>query len=350
MTITAKTLAHSITQDGIQLLTFELIYPRIVHAEALTHRVFSKNSASSRAIPIKKMNETILEDIAMPSRFGKANRGMQDAGEHDAPVVITQEITLEAKDLVKQLEKYGISIHTVTASPIRLQKQITLPPEEAWKHSAASAISYSNAFADAGYAKQVCNRLTEAYQHMKVVLTATEFDNWFNLRHHEAADPTIKALADAMLVAYNSSTPRLLLKGEWHMPYYQDGYWKDVGDGLDEHGNDLDYALKISTSQSAQVSFRTSDDSIEKARSIFQTLMGDDPKHSSPTEHQATPLEIKGKDREKWWTFEGVTHMDCNGHFWSGNLRGWIQHRQLIPGHDCRNYALLGKDHVTKNS
>lgn len=344
MTISVKILAHSISELGEPLLTYELIYPRIVHAEALTHRLFSRNSASSRAIPIKKMNETILEDVAMPTRFGKANKGMQDAGEHDTPVTITQEITLDFKDLVAQLAKYGLFQPLATdAGPITLQKQITLPPEEAWKHSAESAIGYSNAFADAGYAKQVCNRLTEAYQHMKVVLTSSTFDNWFNLRNHESADPTIKALAAAMLDAYNSSTPHRLLKGEWHVPYYKEGYWKDAGNGLDEHGNSLEYALKISTSQCAQVSFRTTDDTIEKAERIFKVLLGDDPKHASPSEHQATPIVIPDEERDLWREVDGVTHVDRYGDFWSGNLRGWIQHRQLIPNHDCRDYALLNK-------
>jgi hypothetical protein len=34
---------------------------------------------------------------------------------------------------------------------------------------------------------------------------------------------------------------------------------------------------------------------------------------------------------EYWGKVPGITHQDREGQLWSGNLRGWIQHRKLIP-------------------
>jgi hypothetical protein len=325
LTITAKVIAHSITLEGQEILTFEWVYPRIVLAEVNTHRVFSRNSASSRAIPVNKMNDAIRADIARPVRFGAANPGMQDNGAHNA------------------------LINGYT-------------PEEWWDLAIYSAIQFSTGFNEAGYAKQVCNRLTEAGSHMKSVVTSTDFDNWDWLRDHDAADPTIALLARVAVEAREASTPVLLEPGMWHTPYYGKGYWKTDGkygkgvykDGvysfelLDcKHGHTLEEALAISSSCCAQVSFRTTDDTLEKALKVKERLVQENAVHGSPFEHQATPIHatidwdsdhpwknaVNDLRDSKTWE-EGITHVDREGQFHSGNLSGWIQHRQLIPGHD----------------
>jgi len=312
MTITAEIIADSISETGVRITTFELEYWRGIHAELMTHRVFSRNAASSRAIPVKAMNDLIRADVAGPIHFGKNKSGMQDAGEH----------------FEKVAGKY-------TA-------------REWWEIAADKAVSFSDALADAGYAKQVCNRVTEPYQRMKVVVTATEFDNWFWLRNHEDADPTIHVLAATMLAAYKDNTPRLLLAGEWHTPYYGDGFWSDSGDsGLDAAGVSLADALMISASCCAQVSYRKLDDTLEKAREVYARLIESQPVHASPVEHQATPMakplwqpgDSDASNNYQWE--DGTTHMDCRGNFWSGNFCHWIQHRQLIPGHTCTKYEEL---------
>lgn len=312
MTVTAEIIADSITETGVRITTFELVYPRIVHAELMTHRVFSRNASSSRAIPVKTTNELILADIAAPVHFGKNQSGMQDAGEHF--------------ELIKG--KY-------TA-------------QQWWELAAKSAVEFSNGFAEAGYHKQVCNRTTEFAQHIKVVVTATEFDNWFWLRNQEDADPTIHVLAATMLAAYKDNTPRLLLPGEWHTPYYGEGFWSDCGDsGLDAAGVSLADALMISASCCAQVSYRKLDDTLEKAREVYARLIESQPVHASPVEHQATPMakplwQPSDSDANNNYQWEdGATHMDCRGNFWSGNFCHWIQHRQLIPGHTCTKYEEL---------
>lgn len=306
MTVSANVLTDSVDIYGNRITTFELIFPRIVLAEFLTHRLFSRNSSSSRAIPVKRMNELILEDIAYPIHFGKNQSGMQDAGEHS--------------ELIKG--KYT--------------------PKEWWKLAVEQMIDFSNAFDEAGYHKQICNRIVEFGQHMKIVMTTTHMDNWFNLRNHSDADPTIHALALCTYEAYKESTPRILNKGEWHTPYYEDGVWSEQADGLDQYGVSLDDALKISTSCCAQASYRRLDASIEKARAIFSRLIESTPAHASPTEHQATPMELDEEwvFREPFYSWdEGITHIDKSGAAWSGNFKAWIQHRQLIPNHVCEKYV-----------
>lgn len=313
MTVTAQIIADSINEDGIRITTFELDYPRIVHAELMTHREFSRNAASSRAIPTKAVLERVMSDPAMPVHFGKNQTGMQDAGEH-----------------FELINGYT--------------------PQEWWKLMALSAAKFSEGFAEAGYHKQVANRGTEFAQNIKVVVTSTSYDNWFWLRYCEMADPTIKVLSNVMLAAYKDSKPRLLLPGEWHVPYYYDGYWSGEFGKIDNHSHTLDEALKISSSCCAQVSYRKSDDSLEKAVGLYDRLVGAEKVHASPFEHQGTPVQPYNEQYSenmvnnivypKSWE-EGITHVDRNGVFHSGNFTGWIQHRQLIPNHVATSFNYL---------
>lgn len=301
MSISAKVIAHSKSAiSGKEIITFELEFPRIVLAEFNTHNMLSKNSSSSRAIPVSKMIEQVRNNPAMPVRFGKKNKGMQDAGEHADLVIVSNELA----------ESWG-----------------GMYPKDAWKYAANQAADLAQAFDEAGYAKQICNRLIEPFQQMKVVMTATELNNFIWLRSHPAADPTIEALAKAIKEAKENSVPIELEVGDWHTPYYNKGYWLQRA-SVDP----LEDALAISSSCCAQVSFRTLNDSIEKAYDIVEKLnLGgkvDEPVHASPLEHQATPVSLCSYTGV--WE-DGVTHIDRYGNLWSGNLQGWIQHRKLIP-------------------
>lgn len=307
MKIEAVIIAHSKSSiTGKEIITWELTYPRFIHSEFMTHRVFSRNAASSRAIPVAKMLEMVREHPAMPIRFGANQAGMQDKGvDHTDKVLFDYEC--------------GTCEFT---------------PQEAWTEAADSAATWAEAFSNAGYHKQVANRLIEPFQWMKTVMTATEDDNWFWLRDHDDADPTIHVLASVMWEAKQSSEPVVLTPDDWHMPYFGDGYW------LEGCGVPLGDALSISSSCCAQVSYRKLDDSLDKAKDIFVKLIESKPCHASPTEHQAKPMGYARFTQPlgiKDWD-EGVTHMDKNGNFWSGNFKGWIQHRQLIPDNVCTEY------------
>ena len=89
----AKIICDSISPDGIRLTTMEVKMHRFILAEMNTHRIFSRNSASSRAIPVKKMLERVKTDPAMPVFWGKNQSGM-GASEELSP--------LEKEEAIKQ--------------------------------------------------------------------------------------------------------------------------------------------------------------------------------------------------------------------------------------------------------
>lgn len=312
--ITAKIIADSVSSvSGDRITTFELEYHRYIHGEVMTHRMFSRNAASSRAIPVKNMLELVRNSPAIPTHWGKNQAGMQAKEECDTPLGFDQELSSGWK------------------STNYLTKDV------AWKAGADNAAMLAEKFSEAGYHKQIVNRLVEPFQMIKVVVTATSFDNFFWLRFHEDAQPEIAELGRCMLVAYNRSIPRELEPGMWHVPYYEDGHWGCMS------GDTLDTALKISASCCAQVSYRKSDNSLEKAETVWGRLVASQPVHASPTEHQATPMKFvewkynySGCDMSD--TPEGYTHVDKDNKFWSNNFKGWIQHRALIANNVCTEY------------
>ena len=123
--------------------------------------------------------------------------------------------------------------------------------------------------------------------------------------------------------------------GDWHTPYYEAGYW------LQDDETPLEDALAISSSCCAQVSYRLLDDSIEKARKVYQRLVESTPVHASPFEHCASPMK-EPQQTDKYLWEDGMTHMDKEGNMWSGNLKGWIQYRQLLPNNTCYEYKENG--------
>lgn len=311
MTITAKVIADSISKSNKRIITFELEYPRFVHAEFMTHRLFSRNAASSRAIPVRRAMELIKEDTAMPIHWGKNQPGMSAKEECTAKLYNEDDFYPSDADL-------GVT------------------REAAWNYARNSAIDYAREFDRAGYHKQIVNRLLEPFTHIKVVCTATEYDNFFWLRKHKDAQPEIQRLAEVMYERMERSTPITLTEGSWHVPYYGvESVWIPVTDNIsdvfidestlvDKHGFTLADALSISSSCAAQISYRRLDSSVEKGRDIYSRLIESFPPHFSPFEHQATPM-----NEQLDWP-HGATHKDKGGDFWSGNFNGWVQHRQIL--------------------
>lgn len=292
--ISAKIIADSTDQNDVRIITYELEYPRFIHSELMTHRVFSRNSASSRAIPIETMLKTIAAAPAVPIHWGKNQSGMQ------------------AKEVLA-----GVELEAAQSQ---------------WNAALNDAVYWSSRLARSGAHKQIANRITEPFQHMKVVVTSTEWNNWFWLRDHPDAQPEIAELAKQMKIAMENSKSEVLNHGDWHVPY--------VKTARDAHGNrtywddevaqlTADQALMISASSCAQVSYRKNDSSLEKAEAIFDRLIKSEPAHSSPTEHQALCESSKPFIEGSWPV--GYTHCDRDGWFWSNNFRSWIQHRALIP-------------------
>lgn len=316
MTISAKVVADSKSKiTGKRITTFELEYPRFIHSEFMTHRLFSRNAASSRAIPVATAIKLIRENTAMPIHWGKNQPGMSAKEECDA-----------------------------TYDFVAFGDDMSWTREDIWNRARDAAVQFARIFSDIDYHKQIVNRLLEPFTHIKVVVTATEYTNFFWLRKHPDAQPEIQELAERMWEALDASVPMILDVGEWHMPYYRDGYWSpsgyvnitqtDIVDVDDKRkGHSLQEALMISSSQCAQVSYRKTDDTLEKAKIIYDRLVNSEPVHASPFEHQATPINYFNDDavgmNHNW--SEGITHKDRYNNAWSGNFMDWIQHRQLIP-------------------
>lgn len=295
--ISAKIIADSINSSGNRITTFELEYPRWILAEVDTHRMLSKNTASSRAIPISTILEQVEKDPAMPVEWGANNPGM---------------VSHTLLDTVQQKVANAL-----------------------WKAAAKSAAAFAGVLGDKfglNAHKQLVNRLVETFTMSKTVMTGTEFANLFNLRNHSDAQPEFFELASCMERARNQSTPKQLKPGEWHLPYvdFIDGKYFASGVELD-----LETAKQVSASCCAQVSYRKLDDSVDKAVKVFEMLKLSDPeyrqKHSSPVEHQATPMDDYSKSFNPDTWQPGITHVRRDGSLWSGNLRGWVQYRQLIP-------------------
>lgn len=304
--ITATIIKDSVSEFGDRITTFELEYPRFIHGELMTHRMFSRNAMSSRAVPVNKMINQVRTNPAMPIHWGQNQAGMQAKEECD--------------DVIK------VAIYEDSYD--------SYSPEDWWRVCAASAANSAEPMSEAGYHKQVVNRILEPFQMMKTILTATEYANFFNLRCHEDAQPEIHELADLMLDAMNESDPNVLKAGEWHIPYvdlHEGGFYIENDSIYGGEALSLEQALKVSASCCAQVSYRLLDNSVEKAIMIYDKLVESKPIHASPFEHCAKVMDkmtMLSTLIDTWE--EGVTHMDSSRNFWSGNFKGWIQYRQLI--------------------
>ena len=275
MTISAKVLADSVHTLGARpqrITTFELRYQRFVHSEVLTHRQFSRNAASSRAIPVLTMIGNIEREPALPVYYGKNCRGMQ------------------AHEEMTEAER-----------------------EEArrdWLEECSLACARARRRAEKGWHKQLANRPLEAWQEITVILTATDWASWYALRRHPAAQPEVQALSEAMWHAHKASTPvdRTHLKGinRWHLPLVSDT----------ERYSLMSAALKVCVGRCARVSLLTHDGRRDFGADVglHDQLVGD--KHWSPFEHAALPF------RQPWWK-RWVGHNDR-----VGNFNGWLQYRK----------------------
>lgn len=324
--IKAKVICDSINEQGVRLTTFEIEYPRFILAELNTHRQLSRNSSSSRAIPIKRMLSQIEDNMAMPVYWGKAKSGMQADGEVDEDSVWWYR------------EKWGFAYDEVSYRVKQL----------------SNLVEGKEGFMEALH-KQIPNRLIEPFQMMKTVITGTDWSNFFNLRLHPDSQPEICMLAYKMYKAMEQSSPNLLYSEEYHTPYVK-SLRDSTGslfyfDANEKYLTLLD-AIKISAASCASVSYRTEGMTLEKAEKIFDMLIKAEVVHSSPFEHLATPIskEVETKNSEyetvgfinraslpETWE-DGITHVNKQGELCSGNLRGFIQYRHLLPNNTCWKY------------
>jgi thymidylate synthase ThyX len=242
---TSKVLAHSsCTNEPQALVTMELKFHRYVLAEFNTHRMFSRNGASSRAIPTQKLIDLACTAEVQPSSFGKNQPGMQAGGE------------LEAEQLEVALET--------------------------WEQAKAAAIESASKLRLLGVHKQVVNRLLEPFLPMTVIVTGTTaaWDNFLNQRLHPAAAPEMQELAQVVSEALVGSRPKHLNVGEWHLPYYC---------STSDYCYPFVDILRATVGRCARVSYLNHDGKpdVEADISLYHKLATASPAHLSPFEHLA---------------------------------------------------------------
>lgn len=275
--IEAKVIEDSVSETGKRITTLQVKFHRFILPEFNTHRVFSRNFSSSRAIPTKKLIEQVKNDPAMPVHWGKNQPGMQANEELD---------------------------------PLTIRSANGL-----WLEGAKQAASIAELLSQIGAHKQLVNRTIEPYLWANGIVTSTEWDNWFELRAHEDAQPEIHELALAMRNAIMSSTPRLLNLGEWHLPYISEEERNDSFFKIPANHNML---KKISAARCCRVSYLKHDGTVPDVNddlALFSRLAGAVPLHASPLEHQASPDSISNSI----WDNKEL----------HGNFQGWIQYRKV---------------------
>lgn len=267
----AKIILDSLNDWGQRLVTMEVVMHRFILAEMNTHRVFSRNSASSRAIPYHKIRNRVSEDIAWPVHWGQEQKGMQSG----------EAVNDEAL--------------------IRLIKN-------RWRDNADASIFTADVLHELGLHKSLINRLLEPFMWHTAIITATDWDNFFHQRCDPAAQPEMKAVADAMQLAYYTSTPTPRMHGEWHLPYITGRDYADLETVYDKPSDVLDNLKRVSVARCARVSYLTHEGlrDINLDIELYNKLKSSG--HWSPFEHVATP--IKGR---------------------SGNFNGWKQFRKSFP-------------------
>ena len=274
MSYEATILADTVSPAGVRLTTFQLCMPRFILAEFNTHRVLSRNAASSRAIPVRRRTLDIRARPVFPVEWGANKRGMQASG------------VLDAETEYKASTIWG---DILDASVVAAEKLDALDPP---------------------VHKQVANRVCETYAWVPVVATATEWGSVFAQRAHPDAQPEFRVLAEMMLEAYRASEST---ERRHHLPYVDDAAaaWASDWDGPSYISSSVE---KISTGRCARVSYKTFDgrtDPLDDIR-LHDDLAAASPPHASPFEHPCVALD--------------------DPDVWCGNVRGFCQYRHRRLG------------------
>jgi thymidylate synthase ThyX len=295
----AKVLADSVSPAGHRLTTLEATFPRFVLAEFNTHRVFSRNSASSRAIPVAKQLRRVLDDPYVPIEFGSNKPGMQAGPALSGPARDAAEAEwLRARD---DAVRHVLALITSpgNAAGFGDLHECLAAAEGSLKEPPAQWLNVH---------KQVANRLLEPFMWHTVIVSSTCWENFFNLRCHPDAQPEIRLIATKMREARERSVPTRLEAEEWHLPL--------IGQAEREEAPSAEELQKISVGRCARVSYLTHAGARDLSADVTLYDRLRESGHMSPMEHVARPM----------------TAEELQGGEWSGNFRGWIAHRKLIPG------------------
>ena len=271
MSTYARVIEDSVSPEGDRLTTIEVEFWRPVLAEFNTHRVFSRNSASSRAIPVNKQIDRLTSDPAGPLVWSTEQAGMQ-GGE-----------PLTGKELEDA--------------------------QNCWERARHDAIAHARHLQSLGVHKSIINRLLEPFMWHRVIVTATDWQGFWDQRCSPLAEPRIEEAANAMKAAYDASVPKAIKYGEWHTPYIRD-------EERDQFS--ADELVKISVGRACRVSYLTHEGIRDPQEDIalYYRLVSQTPPHASPLEHVATP------SHPGWNSDEAAFH--------EGNFQGWDQLRHQV--------------------
>lgn len=292
MSYSVQTLKDSVSEERVRLRTVVATFPRMILPEVLTHRVFTRNTGSSRAVPVKRVLEQVKNNPAMPIHWGRNRPGMVADGECSESVFLRQYV----KE-INAFNPYGTRMSTVS-------KVITrgFSSEEAWLEARDCAVEVAEAFDAAGYHKQVVNRLLEPFVWTPMIISSTYWQNFFNLRIAEDAQPEIRHIATMMEQEHAASIPSLVRFGQWHLPY------------ITPHEEYLssETLRKCSAARLARVSYNNHDGTapdLKKDFATFELVLNEGGSlHGSCFEHIATPVP---RYREN-------------------NFYGWMQWRNIL--------------------
>lgn len=303
-----EVIKASISPNRIPIYTIRMRYPRPIHGEIMTHRVFGRNARSSRAVPVKTMLNEVRTIPYVPWHWGKNQKGMQADEECNAKVKI-RNIHLD----YDEENSFGLTHDLVKR-------------EKAWLYARDVAADMAEAFMNAGYHKQNPNRLLEPFSWMDTLITSTDWNNFLWLRQHKDAEPHLQDLANLIAQAIEEAELNELLIGMWHLPYITE---EDINFVMSNCAYippspvDLQeieqFLLKISAARCARISYKPfdGDASYERELERYDLLVTSDRVHASPLEHQAKPDEQFDNE----WMYPKL----------HGNLNGYIQARKLIP-------------------
>jgi thymidylate synthase ThyX len=295
----AKVLADSISPAGHRLTTLEATFPRFVLAEFNTHRLFSRNSASSRAIPVAKQLRRLLDDPYVPIEFGSNQPGMQAGPALGGAARDAAEAEwLKARDDAVRHVLGLMTSPEIVAGYEDLEACLT-DAEGSLKNPPSEWLNVH---------KQVANRLLEPFMWHTVIVSSTTWENFWNLRCHPDAQPEIRLIATKMREAVEGSQPSRLEPDEWHLPL--------VNEADREEAASHEELVKVSVGRCARVSYLTHAGTRDLSADVtlYDRLL--ESGHMSPMEHVARPM----------------TPAELEDGEWSGNFQGWLAHRKLIPG------------------
>lgn len=274
MAFKATILADSITSAGCRLTTFELTFPRCILAEINTHRMLSRNAASSRAIPTEKLIQRVIDDPFIPD-FRKNQKGMQAGAD------------LDEKD----------------AALARKQ----------WLFDRDYAVDSARQFHKLDVHKQYVNRLLEPWMWATVIASATDWNNVWHLRCSEAAEPSFNTIACMARDLLMASDPLPLEVGEWHLPllFPEDRELLEEATSLYGHGGvPVPVTARISAGRCSRVSYLTHDGKRDLQEDVALADRMVSAGHWSGFEH---PAQVTGDDK------------------YYGNFRGFKQLRKFYP-------------------